>query len=118
MLLFAVNIYLWRCYKINYSFIILGFKPGTELDHREVFVLASGLTVVVLTTFLVHLHIRMDSTIQDHETYVELLPLGLIIVRFYTYKLICQLSTNMYYILSNRFSNSNAGFTSHMSVSF
>nr|XP_009802293.1 PREDICTED: phosphate transporter PHO1 homolog 9-like isoform X2 [Nicotiana sylvestris] len=79
MLLFAVNIYLWRCYKINYSFIILGFKPGTELDHREVFVLASGLTVVVLTTFLVHLHIRMDSTIQDHETYVELLPLGLLI---------------------------------------
>ncbi|XP_019254643.1 PREDICTED: phosphate transporter PHO1 homolog 10-like isoform X2 [Nicotiana attenuata] len=78
MLLVAANIYLWRRYRINYSFI-LGFQPGTELDHREVFVLASGLTVVVLTTFLVHLHIRMDSTIQDHETYVELLPLGLLI---------------------------------------
>nr|XP_009802309.1 PREDICTED: phosphate transporter PHO1 homolog 9-like isoform X4 [Nicotiana sylvestris] len=93
MLLFAVNIYLWRCYKINYSFIILGFKPGTELDHREVFVLASGLTVVVLTTFLVHLHIRMDSTIQDHETYVELLPLGLLIVKMVDFFLADQLTS-------------------------
>ncbi|KAK4364925.1 hypothetical protein RND71_016283 [Anisodus tanguticus] len=76
MLLGAVNIYLWRCYRINYTFI-LGFKPGTELDHREVFVLASGLAVLVLTACLVQLHIRMDSRIQDHETYVEL---GLLLI--------------------------------------
>ncbi|XP_060208125.1 phosphate transporter PHO1 homolog 5-like [Lycium barbarum] len=78
MLFCAANIYLWRCYRINYAFI-LGFKPGTELDHREVFLLVSGLAVFVLTTCLVQLHIRMDSRIQDHETYVELVPLGLLI---------------------------------------
>ncbi|CAN4128176.1 unnamed protein product [Withania somnifera] len=78
MLIGAANIYIWRCYRINYSFI-LGFKPGTELEHREVFLLASGLAVLVLTSCLVQLHIRMDSTIQDHETYVELVPLGLLI---------------------------------------
>lgn len=82
MLIGAANIYLWRCYRINYSFI-LGFKPGTELDHKEVFLLASGLAVLVLTACLVQLHIRMDSRIQEHETFVELVPLGLLIVRFY-----------------------------------
>ncbi|TMW86889.1 hypothetical protein EJD97_020744 [Solanum chilense] len=78
MLIGAANIYLWRCYRINYSFI-LGFKPGTELDHMEVFLLASGLAVLVLTACLVQLHIRMDSRIQEHETFVELVPLGLLI---------------------------------------
>ncbi|XP_069143854.1 phosphate transporter PHO1 homolog 10 isoform X3 [Solanum lycopersicum] len=78
MLIGAANIYLWRCYRINYSFI-LGFKPGTELDHKEVFLLASGLAVLVLTACLVQLHIRMDSRIQEHETFVELVPLGLLI---------------------------------------
>ncbi|XP_015168476.1 phosphate transporter PHO1 homolog 10-like [Solanum tuberosum] len=78
MLIGAANVYLWRCYRINYSFI-LGFKPGTELDHKEVFLLASGLAVLVLTACLVQLHIRMDSRIQEHETFVELVPLGLLI---------------------------------------
>ncbi|KAK6782642.1 hypothetical protein RDI58_020438 [Solanum bulbocastanum] len=78
MLIGAANIYLWRCYRINYSFI-LGFKPGTELDHKEVLLLASGLAVLVLTACLVQLHIRMDSRIQEHETFVELVPLGLLI---------------------------------------
>ncbi|KAF3653925.1 putative proline-rich receptor-like protein kinase PERK1-like [Capsicum annuum] len=44
----AANIYLWRSYRINYLFI-LGFYPGTELHHKEVFLLASGLSVLVLT---------------------------------------------------------------------
>ncbi|XP_047251794.1 phosphate transporter PHO1 homolog 10-like isoform X2 [Capsicum annuum] len=63
----AANIYLWRSYRINYLFI-LGFYPGTELHHKEVFLLASGLSVLVLTGCLVQLHIRMDSRIQDYET--------------------------------------------------
>ncbi|MCD7450520.1 Xenotropic and polytropic retrovirus receptor 1 [Datura stramonium] len=64
MLIGAANIYLWRCYIINYSFI-LGFKPGTELDHREVFLLASGLAVLVLTACLVNM---IDFFLSDQLT--------------------------------------------------
>ncbi|XP_011075648.1 phosphate transporter PHO1 homolog 10 [Sesamum indicum] len=79
MLVYAANIYFWRHYKINYRFIF-GFKQGTELGHREVFLLGSGLAMIVLAAFLIHFHIKMDSTSQHYETYIELLPLGLVIV--------------------------------------
>ncbi|XP_075485499.1 phosphate transporter PHO1 homolog 10-like isoform X2 [Primulina tabacum] len=81
MLLYGANIYFWRRYKINYPFIF-GFKQGTELGYREVFLLGNGLAVIALGTFLVHLHIKMDSKSQHFETYIELLPLGLVIVVF------------------------------------
>lgn len=80
MLVYAANIYFWRRYKINYPFIF-GFRKGTELGYREVFLLSSGLGVMALVTFLAHLHVKMDSDTQHFETYIELLPLGLIIVR-------------------------------------
>ncbi|KAL1551058.1 phosphate transporter PHO1 10-like isoform X1 [Salvia divinorum] len=79
MLVYAANIYFWRRYKINYPFIF-GFRQGTELGYREVFLLSSGLGVMALVTFLVHMHVKMDSDTQHYETYIELLPLGLIIV--------------------------------------
>ncbi|KAK4430024.1 Phosphate transporter [Sesamum alatum] len=79
MLVYAANIYFWRRYKINYPFIF-GFKRGTELGHREVFLLGSGLAMIVLAAFLIHFHIKMDSKSQHYETYIELLPLGLVIV--------------------------------------
>ncbi|PIN13288.1 putative small molecule transporter [Handroanthus impetiginosus] len=71
---------LYRRYKINYPFIF-GFKQGTELGYREVFLLSNSLAVLALATFLVHLHIKMDSKSQHYEAYIELLPLGLVIVQ-------------------------------------
>ncbi|KAH6824863.1 EXS family protein [Perilla frutescens var. hirtella] len=56
------------------------YRQGTELGYRDVFLLSNGLAVISLTTFLVHMHIKMDSKTQHYETYIELLPLGLIIV--------------------------------------
>ncbi|KAI3467312.1 hypothetical protein Pfo_023975 [Paulownia fortunei] len=79
MLVYAANVYFWRRYKINYPFIF-GFKQGTELGYREVFLLSNGLAVIALATFLVHLHVKMDSKSQHYENYIELLPLGLVIV--------------------------------------
>ncbi|KAL3654248.1 hypothetical protein CASFOL_003929 [Castilleja foliolosa] len=79
MMMYAANIYFWRCYKINYPFIF-GFKQGTELDYREIFLLSNGLAVIALSTFIVHLHVKMDSKSQHYETYIELLPLGLVVV--------------------------------------
>ncbi|CAA0828673.1 Phosphate transporter PHO1 homolog 10 [Striga hermonthica] len=79
MMVYAANTYFWKRYKINYPFIF-EFKQGTELGSRDVFLLSNGLAVIALATFLVHLHIKMDSETQHYETYVELLPLGLVIV--------------------------------------
>lgn len=76
MLLYAANIYFWRRYRINYSFIF-GFKQGSELSYREVFLLSSGLAILALATFLIHLHMKMDSRYQEYEKYIELVPLGL-----------------------------------------
>lgn len=36
--------------------------------------------MLALATFLVHVHIKMDSGAQDHLKYVEFMPLGLITV--------------------------------------
>lgn len=81
MLVHAADIYFWRRYRINYPFLF-NLKQGTELGYREIFVISSGLAVLVLSTFLVQLHIRMDSNIQENVSRVELVPLVLLIVRF------------------------------------
>lgn len=79
MLLYAANIYFWRHYKINYAFIF-GFKQGTELSYREVFLLSNGLAMLVLAALLMHLH--MNSRAEIYGTRIEYVPLGLIMVRF------------------------------------
>ncbi|KAG9133039.1 hypothetical protein Leryth_023720 [Lithospermum erythrorhizon] len=78
MLLYAANIYFWRRCRINYKFIF-GFKQGTELGYREVFLLSNGLAMLVLATFLLHVHLKMDSRGQN-VAFVKFLPLGLIVV--------------------------------------
>ncbi|KAK6139379.1 hypothetical protein DH2020_026887 [Rehmannia glutinosa] len=87
---------LYRRYKINYPFIF-GFKQGTELGYREVFLLSNGLAVIALATFLVHLHIKMDSKTQHYETYIELLPLGLVIVTLPDFFLADQFTSQLYH---------------------
>ncbi|XP_057777186.1 phosphate transporter PHO1 homolog 10-like isoform X3 [Salvia miltiorrhiza] len=94
MLVYAANMYFWRRYKINYPFIF-GFRQGTELGYREVFLLSSVLGVMALATFLVHMHIKMDSETQHYETYIELLPLGLIIVTLPDFFLADQLTSQV-----------------------
>lgn len=77
MLLYAANIYFWKHYKINYAFIF-GFKQGTELSYREVFLLSNGLAMLVLAALLMHLH--MNSRTEIYGTRIEYVPLGLIMV--------------------------------------
>ena len=85
MLMYAANIYFWRRYRVNYPFIF-GFKRGAELGYREVFLLGTGLAVLASAGFLANLHLDMDSSTRDYKTVTELVPLGLVIVRFLKYK--------------------------------
>nr|GEZ15226.1 phosphate transporter PHO1 homolog 10 isoform X1 [Tanacetum cinerariifolium] len=78
VLMYAANIYFWRCCRINYPFIF-GFKQGTELSHYDVFLISTGLAVLTLGTFLVHLHMKVDYINSVYTNYIELIPLGLLI---------------------------------------
>lgn len=80
MLMYAANLYFWRCYQVNYPFIF-GLKRGTELGFREVFLLSTGLAVLALAGFLANLHLDMQSSPQQYKKVTELVPLGLITVR-------------------------------------
>ncbi|CAJ2669018.1 unnamed protein product [Trifolium pratense] len=79
MTVYSANVYLWKRFKINYSFIF-GFKEGTELGYREVFLLSSGLAVLSLAAVLSNLDMEMDQRTKSFSAFKELVPLGLFIV--------------------------------------
>ncbi|PPR83205.1 hypothetical protein GOBAR_AA37504 [Gossypium barbadense] len=59
----AANIFFWRRYRINYTFIF-DFKQGTELGYRGVLLLSFGLAALALA--------------RDYKALTELLPLILV----------------------------------------
>lgn len=79
MLMYAGNIYFWRRYRVNYSFIF-GFKPGTELGYREVLLLSFGIAVLALGSVIANLDMEMDSKTKGYKEITELLPLGVVVV--------------------------------------
>ncbi|KAJ1380703.1 SPX domain [Sesbania bispinosa] len=79
MLMYAANTYYWRRYQINYPFLF-GFRPGTELDHREVFLLTTGHAVVAVLCFLINLQLEMNQKTKSYRTATELVPLSLVVL--------------------------------------
>ncbi|XP_068636668.1 phosphate transporter PHO1 homolog 3 [Aristolochia californica] len=77
MLMYAANIYFWRRYHVNYPFIF-GFKQGTELGYRQVFLLSTSLAVVALAGVLANLGMEIDPKTKTYKTFTELVPLGLV----------------------------------------
>ncbi|KAL0738956.1 hypothetical protein Bca4012_015166 [Brassica carinata] len=78
--MYAANIYLWKIYRVNYSFIF-GFKQGTELGYRHVLLLSFGLGTLSLCAVLLNLDMEMDSQTKDYKTFTELIPLFLLAVQ-------------------------------------
>ncbi|KAL5100192.1 hypothetical protein RYX36_004519 [Vicia faba] len=79
MLMYAANTYFWRRYRINYQFLF-GIRPGTELDHRDVFLLTTGHAVIAVLCFLINLQLEMNQTDRSYKTATELVPLSLIVL--------------------------------------
>ncbi|CAN1187783.1 Phosphate transporter PHO1 homolog 5 [Linum perenne] len=77
IVMYAANIYFWRRYRVNYSFIF-GFKQGTELGYRQVFLVAFGIAVLALLSILSNLDMEMDPVTKDYQAFTELVPLILI----------------------------------------
>ncbi|KAF8369669.1 hypothetical protein HHK36_032308 [Tetracentron sinense] len=79
MLMYSANLYFWRRYRVNYPFIF-GFKQGTALGYREVFLLSTGLAVLALASVLSNLEMDIDPRTKSFRALTELVPLGLVIV--------------------------------------
>ncbi|KAJ4871045.1 Phosphate transporter PHO1-like protein 4 [Raphanus sativus] len=77
VVMYAANIYCWRIYRVNYSFIF-GFKQGTELGYRHVLLLSFGLGTLSLCAVLLNLDMEMDSQTKDYRIVTELIPLFLL----------------------------------------
>ncbi|XVE91535.1 hypothetical protein REPUB_Repub01dG0018100 [Reevesia pubescens] len=78
MVMYAINIFYWRKYRVNYAFIF-GFKQGTELGYREVFLVSFGLGALALACVHSNLDMEMDPKTEDYEAFTELLPLNLVL---------------------------------------
>ncbi|KAK6129270.1 hypothetical protein DH2020_036979 [Rehmannia glutinosa] len=94
MLMYGWNTYLWRRFRVNYPFIF-GFKPGTELGFREIFLLASGLSVLALAAILSNLDMEMDPRTESFKTLTELVPLGLVTITLPDFFLADQLTSQV-----------------------
>lgn len=79
MFMYAANIYFWRRYRVNYTFIF-GFKEGTELGYREVLLLTFCVTVLASAAVLANLDMEMDPKTLDYKAITELVPLGLLML--------------------------------------
>ncbi|GMY13726.1 phosphate transporter PHO1 homolog 9 [Fagus crenata] len=79
MLMYSANIYFWRRYRVNYSFIF-GSKQGRELGYREVFLLSSGLVLLALAGVISNLDMEMDPRTKSFSALTELVPLGILII--------------------------------------
>nr|XP_043634553.1 phosphate transporter PHO1 homolog 9-like [Erigeron canadensis] len=77
MLMYAGNIYYWKRYRVNYSFIF-GFNRNTELGYREILLLSSALSVLTLAAVLSNLEMEMDERTESFQALTELVPLGLV----------------------------------------
>ncbi|KAL6193557.1 hypothetical protein ACLB2K_034641 [Fragaria x ananassa] len=102
MLMYAGNIYFWRRYRVNYSFIF-GFKQGTELGYREVLLVSFGLTVLALAAVLSNLDMEMDPKTKDYKQFTELLPLFLVLVTLPDFLLADQFTSQVQAIRSLQF---------------
>nr|BAJ34278.1 unnamed protein product [Eutrema halophilum] len=97
IIMYAANIYYWRRYRVNYSFIF-GFKQGTELGYRQVLLVGFSIGVFALLCVLANLDMEANPKTRDYQAFTELLPLFLLVALF----VILVLPFNLFY-RSSRF---------------
>ena len=73
--MYGLNLFIWREKRINYAFIF-EFSINTELKHREVLLVASGLTTLVVGGLLGHFMAYTNFTTSN----TAIIPLVIILV--------------------------------------
>ncbi|KAK2636156.1 hypothetical protein Ddye_030948 [Dipteronia dyeriana] len=79
MIMYGINIFYWRRYRVNYSFIF-GFKEGTELGYRQIFLVSFGIAVLALLTVIGNLDMDVNPRTRDYNAFTESFPLILVIL--------------------------------------
>ncbi|XP_061370886.1 phosphate transporter PHO1 homolog 3-like isoform X2 [Gastrolobium bilobum] len=79
MLMYAANIYFWRRYRVNHSFIF-GLKQGTELGYHQILHLSFVLATLALASVLANLDMQIDPVTKDYKAFTELMPLILVLI--------------------------------------
>jgi Ca2+-dependent lipid-binding protein len=73
--MYGLNLLIWREKRINYAFIF-EFSINTELKHREVLLVASGLTTLIVGGLLGHFMAYTHFSSANNA----LIPLAIILV--------------------------------------
>ncbi|KAI9168978.1 hypothetical protein LWI28_004825 [Acer negundo] len=79
MIMYGINIFYWRKYRVNYSFIF-GFKQGTELGYRQVFLVSFGIAMLALLTVIGNLDMEVNPITKNYNGFTESFPLILVIL--------------------------------------
>lgn len=120
MLMYAVDIYFWKRYRVNYPFIF-NFKQGSELGYREVFLLSAGLAVLALASFLANFNLLIGITVGDNKNFAKLIPVLVLLVRR---EIRCNFSDTLFtsskptYLSSKCYDNCVAGVSWYHFLSF
>lgn len=81
MFMYAAYLYFWKCFRINYPFIF-GFKPGTELGFRTVFLITTVLSIMSLAGAISSvMSLSGNKDANSYPRYAEFVPLILVVVR-------------------------------------
>lgn len=75
MYMYGANLFYWRRMRINYPFIF-EFQPGTELRHREVLMVTSILTTLLIGAMVGQLTLHTATL----SAFVDLIPFCLVLV--------------------------------------
>ncbi|KAJ7549499.1 hypothetical protein O6H91_07G056400 [Diphasiastrum complanatum] len=76
MYMYGWNVYAWRHVRINYAFIF-EFAPRSELRYREILLLCTGLSTIVVGGMVTHLVAYSKA---KASPYVDLIPLAVLMV--------------------------------------
>lgn len=79
MYLYGWNIFLWRRARINYAFIF-EFSPGSELRYREVLLVCTALTTILIGAMVLHLSIHSTLIQGQASPYIDLIPVAVLLV--------------------------------------
>uniref|UniRef100_M4DLL2 EXS domain-containing protein n=1 Tax=Brassica campestris TaxID=3711 RepID=M4DLL2_BRACM len=98
IIMYAANIYFWRRYGVNYSFIF-GFKQGNELGYKQILFVGFSIGALALLCVLANLDMETNPKTKDYQALTELLPLCLLI----TMLIVLILPFNIFYRSSRYF---------------
>jgi hypothetical protein len=81
MFMYGWNVYAWQKTRINYAFIF-EFSPGTELRYRQILLVCTAFSSMLLATMIAHLVISSNEAPAYYTS--EFAPMAITLVQLVT----------------------------------